>query len=156
MRSRAPFAVFFLQNAAEHAEGQRRLCGGAGFGDDVHRNILAFAQGNDALQVGRADGIAHKENLRRALARLVVKAALQRLNNRAGPKVAAANANHHQHLAVLLYFLCRRLDAGKLFFIVIFRQVYPAKGNRCPGRFSSAMSRAPGPPAEKWLKTRRR
>ena len=79
------------------------------------------------MQVGRADGIAHKENLRRALARLVVKAALQRLNNRAGPKVAAANANHHQHLAVLLYFLCRRLDAGKLFFIVIFRQVYPAK-----------------------------
>ena len=28
---RALFAVFLLQNAAEHAEGQRRLCGGAGF-----------------------------------------------------------------------------------------------------------------------------
>ena len=124
---RSVLTVLFLQQGLEDAERQRRLGRGAGFGNDVHGNVLAFAGIQHALQVGGADGIAHIKNLRRSLAGVVVKRSLQRFNGGAGAQIAAADSDDDENVAVGLN-LCRSLfDAGEFFFIIIHRQIHPAQ-----------------------------
>ena len=60
------------------------------------------------------------------LGQSVVVRAFQKLDHGARAEIAAADANDDKRLGVRLDLLCRSLNAGELFPVVIYRQVDPA------------------------------
>ena len=120
------YADGILQQLAQHAEGQCRLGGGAGLGDNVDGEALALRQLDDIIQRGGADGIAAEVNLQ-AVIGLVVELALDSLNHSAGAQIGAADTGHQQHVGVGTNLLCSFFDAGKFFLIISNRQVKPTQ-----------------------------
>jgi len=57
-------AVFFFHVGFENPESDRRLGGGTRLGNDIDRNVLALEQVEQVGQIGRADRIAGKNDLR--------------------------------------------------------------------------------------------
>ena len=120
-------AVAVFQILLEHPEGQRGLGGGAGFGDDVHAHPLAFAAGQDVVQVGRRDGVAGEEDLRGVFAGAVVHLALDGLDGGTGAQIGAADADDHQHVGIRTDLLGGSLDAGEFLFVIVDGEVHPAQ-----------------------------
>ena len=123
------FAVFLLQHLLEYAEGDGRLCGRSGLGDDIYGEISVADHVDEPLQIGAADAVSCIVDLR-CLADLfgyiVVEAVAQELDGSSCSQVGAADTDDDQYLGVALNLLCRLLDTRELFFIVIYREIYPA------------------------------
>src|SRR5699024_2185261 len=103
---RALAAILFDGQVAEEAEGQRRLGGGAGLGDDVDRELLALAPPDKLIVVGLADAVARKIDLR-PVPQIVVELGMQELDCRPRAQIAAADADDNQNLRVAADLLRR-------------------------------------------------
>ena len=78
-------AVLFLQKLAEKAESHRRLCGGAGLGDDIHGEVYPLQQLLHLCQLVVIQAVAHKVDVGRILLFQVIVGGAQALDNTPGP-----------------------------------------------------------------------
>ena len=119
-------AVALLHHAAQHTESQRRLGGGAGFGNHIEGNPFALAQRQDLIQVAAGKIAPGKIDGGAILAQGVIVGAAQQLDGAAGAQVAAADTDDNKHIGVAADLFGRRVDARQLLFIVVPRQGQPA------------------------------
>ena len=112
---------------AEHAESDRRLGGGAGLGNDIHGDTLALAQLQKLGKRRAADGVTGKIDIRRILFLRVIQRRFQKLDRRTGAEIRAADADGNENISVLFDAGGSRLDAGKLFPIIVHRKIHPAQ-----------------------------
>ena len=134
-------AVLLLQQLTEKAEGHGGLRGGAGLGDNVHGEVHAVHQLHHLGQRVGAEAVADKVDVGRILLFQVVIGRAQAFDDAPGTQVGAADTDDHQRLGVGLYFLRRRLDAGKFRLVIVLRPVNspPAPSPFC--RWSWAIRR---------------
>ena len=119
-------SVLLLQQLAEEAERHCRLCGGAGFGDDIDGEVHAVQQLHDLAHVVGGQAVAHEVDVGGVLLFQIVVGGAQALDHAPGAQIGAADADDHQRLRVRLDARCRGLDAGKLLLVVVLRQAHPA------------------------------
>ena len=119
-------AVFLLERSLKNAERDGRLGRRAGFGNDVHGKIAVADHGEDLRHSVGGNAVAGEINVRGVLGQSVVVRTLQQFNHGARAEIAAADANDDKRLGVRLDLLCRSLNAGELFPVVVYRQVDPA------------------------------
>ena len=119
-------AVAPFHHLPQHAEGQRRLGGSAGFGNDIEGDPFALAQRQDLIQVAAGKIAPGKIDGGAILTQGIIEGAAQQLDGAAGAQVAAADADDNQHIGILPDLFGRRVDARQLLFIVVPRQGQPA------------------------------
>ena len=121
-------AVFPLQHPSQATEGDGRLRGSAGLGNDDDGKILAFQQSHQFVPVPGAQIVAGKINLgiTPALIHIVI-GTLEQFDGRSGAQVRAANAHHHAGIGLVFDLVRRLLDPLHLFGGFPHRQIQPAK-----------------------------
>ena len=123
----AVLAVLLFHQLLEHTECQRRLCGGAGLGNDVDREVSALADGDHFIQIGGVDVVAHIVDVRSVLLQIVVERRLQEFDGSTSAQIRTANTDYNQYLRILLDLLGCCLDPCELFLVIVRRQSQPAE-----------------------------
>ena len=124
---RARLAVLFLKQRLEEAEGDRRLSGRAGLGDDVHREIHVLHQLVDLLERRGGEPVADEVDVWGVLLFEVVVRGAKAFHNAARSEVGPANADDHQRAGVGLDLLRSLFYARELVAVILLGQGDPAE-----------------------------
>ena len=116
-----------LQLRPEDAEGGGGLGGGARFGDHVDGEVPVPDDAEDIPHIVGAEVTAREVDLHAFFTELVAEGPFHEFQPCPGAQVAAADADDHQHLALLLDAPGRLLDPGKLLPVIGVGQVQPAQ-----------------------------
>ena len=113
MGSRVP-AVAAGQLLLQYPERNRRLGGGAGFGDHDDRNFLPAAGGQHFRKVGGRNVVADKPEIRGLFGDAVIQGGDKVFHRRPGPQIGTADANDQYRSALGGEPLRTGLEPGKL------------------------------------------
>ena len=115
-------AVLLLQQLTEDTEGDRRLQGGAGLGDDVHVEILVAQLLQNVAEIIRRQAVAGEKYLGVVLA----GQGLEQLDGASRAQVGAADTDDHQRLGAAADLLRGLHDGVKLALFDAEGQLHPA------------------------------
>ena len=124
---RAVLAILFFQPGLEQAERNRRLGRRARLGNHVHRKITIADDIKQVLHISGTQVVSRKINFSAFIPQLVAERAFDKFQPRPRAKVAAADADRNQHLALLLDTLCSGLNPGEFLPVIGLGQVEPAQ-----------------------------